>query len=221
VSLNLQHLLGDIVDVRGRLNKCYYADLFLMISQDNRRTPATATEIAERHEEKLLMLGPVLERLHNELLSPKIDIAFSRIIEAGILPPPPPELQGIDLKVEFVSTLAQAQKMIGLGSLDRFLGTVAQVSAQSQDPSVWDKVNKDEVVDRYSDMLGVDPSIIVADDKVVFIRNERAQAQAAASQAAMMPAAAGAAKDLAGADMSGNNALTNIMQQVQGYNATV
>lgn len=221
VNLNLQHLLMDIEDVRGRINRSFYADLFLMISQDNRRTPATATEIAERHEEKLLMLGPVLERLHNELLSPKIDMTFAMIAEAGILPPPPPELQGVDLKVEFVSTLAQAQKMVGLGSLDRFIGTVAQLAAGSGDASVWDKVNKDEAIDRYAEMLGVEPSVIVSDDKVVIVREDRAKAMAAQQQAAMVPAAAGAARDLASADTSGENALTDIMKQVQGYNATV
>lgn len=221
VNLNMQHLLADIQDVRGRINKSFYADLFLMISQDNRATPATATEIAERHEEKLLMLGPVLERLHNELLSPKIDITFARIVEAGILPPPPRQLQGVDLKVEFVSTLAQAQKMVGLGSLDRMIGTVAQIAAGSQDLSVWDKIDKDQAIDRYADMLGVDPSVILADEKVVIIRNERAQAMQAQQQAAMMPAAAAATKDLAAADTSGQNALTDILRQVQGYNATV
>ena len=221
VNLDLGALLADIQDVRGRINKSFYADLFLMISQDNRRTPATATEIAERHEEKLLMLGPVLERLHNEMLSPKIDLTFSRIVEAGLLPPPPPELNDVDLKVEFVSTLAQAQKMVGLGSLDRLLGTVAQVAAGSGDLGVWDKVDKDQVVDRYADMLGVDPSIIVADDKVAIIRNERAQAQAQAAQAQAAPVMAGAARDLASADTSGQNALTDILKQVQGYNAQV
>jgi hypothetical protein len=70
-------------------------------------------------------------------------------------------------------------------------------------------------------MLGVDPSIIVADDKVAIIRNERAQAQAQAAQAQAAPVMAGAARDLSQADTSGQNALTDILRQVQGYNATV
>lgn len=221
VNLDLNHLLLDIQDVRGRINKAFYADLFLMISQDNRRTPATATEIAERHEEKLLMLGPVLERLHNEMLSPMIDRTFDRIVDANILPPPPPELQDMDLKVEFVSTLAQAQKMVGLGSLDRLLGTVGQLAAGSGDLSVWDKIDRDQAVDRYADMLGVDPSVVVADDRVLEIRDERAAQMQAQQQAAAMPTMAGMAKDLAGADTSGKNALTDVLSQVQGYNAQV
>lgn len=219
VNLDLGDLREDIQDVRNRINRCFYADLFLMISQDNRRTPATATEIAERHEEKLLMLGPVLERLHNEMLSPKIDLTFARVIEAGILPPPPPELQGVELKVEFVSTLAQAQKMVGLGSMDRLLGTVGQIAAVK--PEALDKIDTDQMIDRYADMLGVDPSIIVADDKVAFIRDERQKAMAAQQQAAAIPAMAAAAKDASQADLEGNNALTNVMQQLQGYNAQV
>lgn len=222
VNLNLEHLLYDIQDVRQRIRSCFYADLFLMMSMDNRRQPATATEIAEKHEEKLLMLGPVIERLHNEQLSPLIDQTFDAIVTAGLLRgrlAPPPELQGMDLKVEFVSTLAQAQKMVGLGALDRLIGTVAQIGAVR--PEAWDKVNIDETIDRYADMLGTDPNVIVADEKVAIVREQRAAAQAQATQAAAMPAMAGAAKDLAAADMSGDNALTNIMQQVSGYNATV
>ena len=221
VNLDLGVLLEDIQDVRGRINKSFYADLFLMISQDNRRQPASATEIAEKHEEKLLMLGPVLERLHNEMLSPKIDLTFARIVEAGILPPPPPELQGVEMNVEFVSTLAQAQKMVGIGSLDGYIGRIAQIAAGSGDLSVWDKVNTDEAADRYADMFGVDPSVVVADDKVVIIREERAAAAAAQQQAAMVPAGAAAARDLAAADTSGQNALTDVLGSLQGYNAQV
>jgi hypothetical protein len=167
------------------------------------------------------MLGPVLERLHNELLSPKIDMTFQMMVDAGILPPPPPELEGADLNVEFVSTLAQAQKMVGIGSLDRYLVTVGNLAAGSGDASVWDKVNKDEAVDRYADMLGIDPSVTVGDDQVQEIRQQRAQAQAMQQRAAAIPAAAAAAKDLAQADTSGQNALTDVMSQFSGYNATV
>ena len=81
------HLLADIQDVRQRIAGAFYSDLFMMIaSQPVGRM--TATEVAERHEEKLLMLGPVLERLHGEILSPLIEITFARMVEAGIVPIP-------------------------------------------------------------------------------------------------------------------------------------
>jgi hypothetical protein len=197
VRIDLQHLLADIQDVRGRIDSHFYADLFLMISQDNRSTPATATEIAERHEEKLLMLGPVLERLHDEMISPLIDITFRRLLEAGALPPPPPEMEGVDLKVEFVSVLAQAQRAVGLGAIDRLIGTVQALATASGDPSVWDKINKDETVEHYADMLAVDPELIVSDDEARAVRDARAQQQAQQASLAAAPEMASAAKDMA------------------------
>ncbi len=195
VDLDLGHLLNDIVDVRGRINRAFYVDLFLMISQDDRRIPPSAREIAERHEEKLLMLGPVLERLHNELLSPLIDITFTYMLEAGAFPPPPQELEDQELTVEFVSVLAQAQRAVGLNSLDRLIGTVGAIATGSGDQSVWDKLNKDQIVDEYSERLGVDPSVLVADENVVIIRAERVRQQ----QMQQMAASAKPAKDAASA----------------------
>lgn len=207
VNLNPQYLLEDIRDVRDRINSTFYVDLFKMLSNLD-RTQMTATEVAERHEEKLLMLGPVLERQHNELLDPKIELTFARMVRAGILPPPPEELQGVELQVEFVSILAQAQRAVGTQSIDRFvmsLGTLAQFK-----PGVLDKFNADEWADVYSDMLGVDPSLIVADKDVAIIRQNRAQQQQAAASMQAMQAMAAGAKDLAAADTSGQNALTDM-----------
>lgn len=173
VRLDLNHLLADIQDVRARINSAFYTDMFLMISnqQDVRMT---ATEVAERHEEKLLMIGPVLERLHNELLDPLIDIVFAHMMRAGIVPPPPDEMRGMNLDVEYVSMLAQAQRAIGTNSVDRFvanLGVVAQVK-----PDVIDKFNADYWADSYSDMLGLDPQFVLPADGVAIIRQQRAQA---------------------------------------------
>ena len=200
VRIDLSHLLNSIEDVRAQINSHFYADLFLMISQDNRATPATATEVAERHEEKLLMLGPVLERLHDELLSPLIDITFTRLLEGGALPPPPPDLEGQELKVEFVSVLAQAQRAVGLGSIDRLLGTIGNIATVSGDTSVWDKIDKDEVIERYAEMLAVDPQLIVSDDKVALVRAERGKMQQQQQLLAAAPELAKAAKAGAEAD---------------------
>lgn len=215
VNLNLQHLVADIQDCRERVRGAFYADLFLMLANAT-DTRMTATEVAERHEEKLLMLGPVMERLHNELLDPLIETTFTRMVEAGIVPPAPPELQGMDLNVEFVSMLAQAQRAIGTNSIDRFVGNLGAV-AQFK-PEALDKFDADEWVDAYSDMLGVDPKMIVASDKVALIRQQRAQAQAAQAQNEAMHTASESARNLAAAPTGdGNNALMDIMNQFSGY----
>ena len=215
-GIDLNHLLMDIQDVRQRIREGMYSDLFLMISQAV-STNMTATEVAERHEEKLLMLGPVLERLHNELLDPLIEITFERLLQAGALPPPPEELIGVNLDVEFVSILAQAQRAIGANSTDRFvgnLGAMAQIK-----PEVLDKFDADRWVDNYADQIGVDPELIVGKEEVALVRKARADQQAAQQAAATAQQAAESMGKLGGvATQNGaSNAGADIMNQLTGY----
>lgn len=215
VNIDLSHLLMDIQDVRGRINSGFYADLFLMLAGTS-SSNMTATEVAERHEEKLLMLGPVLERLHNELLDPLINITFDILLGSGVLPPPPPELEGRELNVEFVSMLAQAQKAVATNSIDRFVGNIGMVAQYK--PEVLDKFDADRWADAYADMLGVDPELIVPGEQVAIVRQQRAQAAQQQQQAAMMEQQANAAKTMSQTDTSGDNALTNVMSAFSGYN---
>lgn len=214
VALDLSHLLADIQDVRDRIKASFYADLFLMLANDS-NPQMTATEVAERHEEKLLMLGPVLERMHNEILDPLIETTFTRMVEAGIVPPAPEEMQGMDLNVEFVSMLAQAQRAIATNSVDRYvshLGAVAQIK-----PEVLDKLDADYWADMYADSLGIDPKLIVSSEKVALIRQQRQQAVEAQQQAAMLQQGADVANKLGSVDTSGQNALTDITRAFSGY----
>jgi len=215
VNLRLDHLLEDIRDVRQRINSSFYADLFLMLATAGPNTRMTATEVAERHEEKLLMLGPVLERLHNELLEPLIDIAFRRLVETGNLPPPPEEMQGMELNVEFVSMLAQAQRAVQTNAVDRFVGNLGAIAQMK--PDALDKFNTDEWANIYSDLLGVDPRLIVADDQVAIIRQQRAQAQAAESQLNALQMGATAAKNLSAASTAEPSLLTDPTSMFAGY----
>jgi hypothetical protein len=215
VQLDLSHLLVDIQDVRERIRGSFYADLFLMLANAT-DTRMTATEVAERHEEKLLMLGPVLERLHNELLDPLIEITFSRILSAGILPPPPPDLHNVEINVEFVSMLAQAQRAIGANSVDRWMGNIGAVAQYK--PDVLDKIDSDYWVEAYADMLGIDPQMIVPTDKVALVRQQRAEAQQQAQQAAVAESQSKTISNLAGASMGPDNVLGNVMDNFSGYN---
>lgn len=208
VNLNLQYLLGDIQDVRERIRGSFYADLFLMISDGQDRSK-TATEVAELHEEKMLMLGPVLERLQDELLDPLIEITFEEMLEARIAPPPPKELQGQELSVELVSMLAQAQRAIATNGVDRFvsnLGAIAQFK-----PDILDKFDSDKWADQYSDMLGVSPDLIVPDDQVQKIRQARAKAQAQQAQQEQLAQASQTAKNLGQTPTNGGNAASDVL----------
>lgn len=214
VNIDLSHLLADIQDVRERIKGSFYADLFLMLANGT-NPQMTATEVAERHEEKLLMLGPVLERMHNEILDPLIEMTFSRMVEAGIVPPPPDELQGMELNVEFVSMLAQAQRAIATNSVDRFVGNLGAVAGIK--PEVLDKFDADRWADAYADMLGIDPELIVPGEQVALIRKQRAEAAQAQQQAALLNQGADTAQKLGSVDTSKQSALTDVTRAFSGY----
>jgi hypothetical protein len=172
VNIELGELRADIEDIRNQINQAFFADLFLMISQlDDVRS---ATEIVERKQEKLLMLGPVLERLHDELLDPAIDRIFNIMFAGGLLPEPPAELRGQMLDIDYISTLAQAQKAAETGSIERIASFVGGLAGAK--PEVLDKIDFDAAVDEYGDALGISPRIILASDQVAQARAARAQA---------------------------------------------
>lgn len=173
VNFRIQEMEMKQSQVRSRIQRSFYEDLFLMLSNLDRRQ-ITAREIEERHEEKLLALGPVLEQINQDLLDPLTDIAFNIHLRQRLLPPPPPELQGMELKVEYISVMAQAQKMLGVSSVERFtqfVGGLAQV-----DQGVLRKIKADQIVDVYGEMLSVPPSIVRTDEEVQqIIQAEQAQ----------------------------------------------
>jgi hypothetical protein len=221
VQLNLGELLADIQDVRERIRQSFFSDIFLMLANST-NPQMTATEIAARQEEKMLMMGPVLDRINNELLLPLIESTFTHMAEMGALPAAPPELAGMDLNIEFISVLAQAQRAIGTNSVDRFVGSLGTVAQMK--PDVLDKFDSDAWADAYSDMLGVDPKLVLANDQVAIIRKTRADAQAAQQKLAAAEQVSNAAKNFGqagaaaqGAPANANGPGSDIMNMFSGY----
>lgn len=158
-------------EVRSRINRAFFADVFLMAA--NTDDVRTATEWAIRQEEKMLRLGPVLERVETEKLDPLVDRAFQLLLEADLLPPPPPELSGMPLKIDYISILAQAQRAVSTSSVERLTGFIGNLAAVK--PDALDKFDADQAIDEYSEMLGVPPKLVRGDETVAEIRANRAQ----------------------------------------------
>lgn len=195
--------------IERRINECFYVDLFLMLSNSDRRN-ITATEVAEKQEEKLLVLGPVLERLHGELLKPLIDRSFDLLMKAGVLPPPPKELQGQELEVQYVSILAQAQKLVTTGGIEKvvnFAGSMAAIW-----PGALNKIDAQQAVDEYALSVGINPRIIRSDDAVAELEAQQARAQQAQQSMMMSQQVADVAHTASQADTEGNNGLTVMMK---------
>lgn len=212
VDLDLNSLLVDIQDVRQRINEAFYRDIFMLMVNSTDKT-MTATEVTERHEEKMLLMGPVLERLNAEMLDPLINIVFNKLVQADLLPPLPEDLQGQQLNVEFISILAQAQKAISTNSVDRMFSVLGNLAGMK--PDIVDNVDLDFWPQWYADALGVDPRFIVSGKKVAVIREQRAQADQRAAAMEQLQGATQAAKNM-GISMQGQSP-EQIMQAFTGY----
>ncbi|MCR5564006.1 MAG: head-tail connector protein [Desulfovibrio sp.] len=168
-----------IKNVQQKVHDGLFADLFKMLIMDDRRQ-ITATEIEAREREKLILLGPVVDRLDREFLSPLIKRTFSLMMQYDFLPEPPETIAGADLKVEFVSVMAQAQKLVSTSPLDQTMVFVSGLAKGA--PDVLDNINTDVAVRMYADKLGAPASLLRSEEEVEVIRKQRAEAQQMAAQ---------------------------------------
>jgi hypothetical protein len=208
---------AEIREHEARIRTAFFADLWLSLTQGD-SGQMTAREVVERHEEKMLQLGPVMERLQDELLDPMIDRVFGILLRHGDVPPPPQEMQGQEVRVEYLSILAQAQKLVGTSAVERLASFVGNLAAVR--PDVLDKVNFDELVDQYSGMLGVPPQVVRTDEEVAQTRQAKAQAAQAQMQQQQATTAVQGAKVLSETDTGGDNALTRMLSNLGGTAGT-
>jgi len=181
IAPELRDMEVKLQSVRQSIKEGLFNDLFLTLTD----TPPgmTATEVMERHQEKLIMLGPIVERMQMEFLDPLIERSFNILKRQGQLPEPPKELAGKEVKIEYTSLLAQAQREVGTQSITKFVSLVGQIATIA--PSAVDKLNADACVDKIGDSLGVPPEVIATSGEVASTRRARAQAQAASEQQRM------------------------------------
>jgi hypothetical protein len=210
----IAELKEDIRETERRIQEAFYADMFLAISNMDGVQPRNQLELTQRNEERLLQLGPVLEQFHNEFLAKMIDRTFAQMGRADLLPPAPQALQGQPLRINFISSLARAQRAVAVGGIERLAGFAGQL-AQAK-PEVLDKIDADQMIDEYAQALGTTPNLVVPDETVDIIRQQRQQQQQAMQAMATAQAGAAAAKDASQADMSGENLLSNAVNAAQG-----
>lgn len=207
VRFSIAEAEGKIQQHEWRIRRAFFEDLFFLFTGDD-KTHRTVPEIMAKEQEKLMVLGPVLERYNTDLFGPLVDITFNRMLRRGLVERPPPELEGEPIKVEYISVLAQAQKSVHTGSMERFVSFVGNMAGVV--PDALDKLDFDEAVDEYADMTGVPPSVVRSDEEVVEIRTRKAQAQQAQQQLMAVQQAAQGAKLLSEADTSTPNLLTQL-----------
>jgi hypothetical protein len=209
VNPNIDPLSQQIAKVEERIDRAFYADLFLMLANSDRRE-ITAFEIEKKYEEKLLMLGPVYNRMNDENFDPLIKRIFNTAQRNGIIPPQPEELEGEDFNIEYISIMAQAMKAVATTGIERLYGFVGNIAGAK--PGVLDLLDEDQTVKQYAEMLGTPATIIRSDEHVKKMREAQAQAQAQQQQMEQMGQSVQGARLLSETDTgNGSNALRDIL----------
>lgn len=164
-----------------------------------------------------MVMGPVLERLNDELLDPIVRRTYAIMERAGKIPVPPPELQDMDISVEYISIMAQAMKLNGVVAVERLVGFIGSLAGVR--PDALDKLNVDNAIDVFSDMVGTPPQLINDLNEVAEIRDVRAQQAQAANALAMAQQGADAAKTLSETQISTPSMLQAMSGALQGGQA--
>jgi len=151
INFDVREMEAKQDQIRQRISRAFYEDLFLLLANSDRRQ-ITAREVEERHEEKLLALGPVLERINQDLLDPLIENTFEILNNRDELPEVPEVLQGRDYKIEYISIMAQAQKLAGIGNIERLVGFTTQLAQLN--PAIVQKLDYEEMVEDYAELVG-------------------------------------------------------------------
>jgi hypothetical protein len=125
-----------------------------------------------------------------------------------LIPPAPKEIQGMPLKLEYISVLAQAQKAMGIGNIERFIGFIGGVAGMR--PDILDGIDFDAVRTEYADGIAIPANILKARDAVDEVRQMRAEAEQQNAAMAQEEHSANVAATMSKADTGGDNALTRL-----------
>lgn len=220
VNPDINAFREDIMEIKKALDDAFYRDLFRAILNIE-RTGVTATEIAEKKAEQLNLISPVVLRLTNELNNPLIERAYYIMNRMGALPPPPREIQDADLKIQYISVLAQAQRMIGVSSIERNVNFGTAMAGIN--PEVLDNYDFDATAKEYAEAIGAPAKTMASPEKVAAKRKARIKAQAAVIKAQQMQASveiagkgAKAIKDAGTTPVGKGSALDKIASMMPG-----
>ena len=175
---------------RNAIREVFYVNQ-LMLQQGPQMT---ATEVIQRNEEKMRLLGPVLGRLQSELLKPLIDRTIAILLRNNQFAQAPEFLSGQDVEIEYVSPLAKAQKSTELSSITRaieILGSLANVAP------VFDYINFDALVKHVADLVGVPQKVLKLQSQVNAEREQAAQQQEQMAEMQQLQQVAKAGGDIA------------------------
>ena len=208
IAFDVNAVNMHINDLRQQIREVFFYNLFLMVASE-RRSGTKAREIEELHQEKMIVLSTVYEQFSQEFLDPAVERIYKILERRGRFPMPPPELEGQAFEIEYVSVMAQAMKLVGIGNMDRALAIMGQVA--TIDPTALDIANMKRFTEQYWERLGIDARIMSSPEEVASKVEQREAQIAQAQQQQAATVQADTAKVLSDAKLEDDNALTALM----------
>ena len=166
---------------RQDIDEAFFVSLFQAMKQriEQGSTPS-ATEVAELAGEKMFLLGPMILQQQQENFEKLFDRLYSLKLRRGELPPMPRELEGQNMRAEYISPLVLAQREAQTQSI---LQTYAESRVIAEvDPQVLDILNHDENFRRVLAQRGIPQKGVRGEGEVEDIRQARARQQAQQQQ---------------------------------------
>lgn len=174
---------------REQILRAFYLDS-MKLQKENKEM--TAYEAAQRTEENMRAMSPMVSRLQNEALDRIIGRTISILGRLQLLPPAPKQIQGLDYRIEYMSPVSRALKMASMTGIQRMIQVVAPFMEIK--PEAADKIDVDQIVDFAANTLDVPVKLIRTDKEVGQIRQQRAEAQQKQAEAEQAEVMAGAAQ---------------------------
>lgn len=179
---------------------------FFMDQLQLKESPAmTATEVQVRYELMQRLMGPTLSRLQFDFLDPLVQRTFKILYRAGKLPEAPDVVKqaGAEFDIEYTGPMARAQKADQVSAIERWLMQIGQLSAVY--PELRDLPDVDAAGRELGNLGGVPPKVIKPQARVNTERKKKEKAMKDQQQLDKVQQAAGAAKDLAAAGVTGGD----------------
>jgi hypothetical protein len=207
----ISELVADQMEYTNAIRSAFYEDLFLMMSGQESKSHITAAEITEKASERMATLAPVLGQWDQDLSSKIIYNAQIILEDAGRMPKRPPELEGEQLRPEYISILAQAAKVSMMNSLERFANYTASMSQVQQDPALLKLLNAEAAIRKYAEYVAIDPTLILDEDEFNSVRQGIAAQQQQQLMAQQQMQNATMAKDLSQAKVGEGSMLDTML----------
>ncbi len=162
----------DLEAERKVIRDAFFHDAFAPLT-DLTGDRRNELEIRQRIQEAFRRIGTPIGRIESELFTPMIVRSFNILIRNGVIPPPPPELQGANLKVMYMGPLSLAQQNAEVTASRQWVGLLAETAEFL--PGAMDNVDADSTTRRWGRVLGVNEDDIASEDDVQAKREARQQ----------------------------------------------